>query len=74
METLRWLLAENDRLHGLVPAQFKAVMGVALEKLDSAFRPGLITVRWTSLGIDKYFVTVKNTLKNFENLVKAVSV
>lgn len=73
MEKLKSLLQENDRLRSLIPVQFRPVMTSALDKVDLAFRPGLITVCWTSLGVDSYFSAVDAALQELSQFIKTVA-
>ena len=73
MEKLQSLLVENECLRAAIPSQFRPAMAPALEKVDLALRPGLITVRWTSLTVEKYFANVSNSLEYLSKLIKSVS-
>ena len=73
MEKLQSLLVENESLRAAIPSQFRPAMAPALEKVDLALRPGLITVRWTSLTVEKYFANVSNSLEYLSKLIKSVS-
>lgn len=73
VEKLQALLTENESLRGAIPAQFKTVMAPSLDRVDLAFRPGLITIRWTSLGIEEYFKNVETSLAELSHLIKTVS-
>ena len=72
MERAQTLLAENDAVRAMIPAQFRTVLSTAVDRLDLAIRPGLITVRWTSLGVEDYFKNVSKALSSLQQLVKKV--
>lgn len=72
LEQVQTLLTENDTVRALIPAQFRTVLTTALDRLDLAMRPGLISVRWTSLGVEDYFKNVTKALANLRQLVKKV--
>ena len=72
LERAQTLLAENDAVRAMIPAQFRTVLSTAVDRLDLAIRPGLITVRWTSLGVEDYFKNVNKALSSLRQLVKKV--
>ena len=72
LERAQTLLAENDAVRAMIPAQFRTVLSTAVDRLDLAIRPGLITVRWTSLGVEDYFKNVSKALSSLRQLVKKV--
>ena len=72
LERAQTLLAENDAVRAMIPAQFRTVLSTAVDRLDLAIRPGLITVRWTSLGVEDYFKNVSKALCSLRQLVKKV--
>lgn len=74
MEKLQSLLTENESLRTAIPVQFRFAMTASLERVDLAFRPGLITVRWTSLTVEHYFANVAAALDQLAKLIKTVRV
>ena len=67
------MVAENDRIRGKIPHLFSTLMEAHLEKVDEVISPGLTVLRWTSLNIETYLLTVGESLKELELLVDRVS-
>lgn len=73
LEKLELLLTENEALRADIPLQFRPVMTAALDRVDLAIRPGLITIGWSCLGVEPYFANVTAALDQLRQLTKVVS-
>jgi len=73
LEKLELLLTENEALRADIPLQFRPVMTAALDRVDLAIRPGLITIGWSCLGVEPYFTNVTAALDQLRQLTKVVS-
>ncbi|KAF6019880.1 DNAH8 [Bugula neritina] len=72
LEKLELLLTENEALRADIPLQFRPVMTAALDRVDLAIRPGLITIGWSCLGVEPYFANVTAALDQLRQLTKVI--
>lgn len=72
IEKLQALLTEYNTLKAEIPAQFRVALNTSIERIDLALRPGLVTVTWTSLGVELYFDRVTAALAELSLVVKKV--
>ncbi|XP_043921723.1 dynein axonemal heavy chain 5-like [Protopterus annectens] len=59
---LQLMLVENTRVRSKIPSAVQQLMGPHLSKVDEAIQPGLTSLNWTSLNIDKYTSGISQAL------------
>ncbi|XP_078395203.1 dynein axonemal heavy chain 5 [Cetorhinus maximus] len=63
---LQMTLSENKRIRSKIQNSFVQLMGPHLVKVDNAIQPGLTSLNWTSLNIDKYLNRISEALDELE--------
>ncbi|CAH1796663.1 unnamed protein product [Owenia fusiformis] len=71
--TLTMLLEENDKIRSKIPPMFRPLMKCCIEAVDTALRPGLISLTWTSLNLDQFFQSIRSALRELDLLIKQVN-
>uniref|UniRef100_A0A4W3HHM2 Dynein, axonemal, heavy chain 5 n=1 Tax=Callorhinchus milii TaxID=7868 RepID=A0A4W3HHM2_CALMI len=70
---LQMALSENKRVRSKIQSAFEPLMGPHLAKLDNAIQPGLTSLNWTSLNMDKYLNGISVALDELELLIDRVN-
>ncbi|XP_048464583.1 dynein axonemal heavy chain 5 [Rhincodon typus] len=70
---LQMTLSENKRVRSKIQSTFMQLMGPHLVKVDNAIQPGLTSLNWTSLNIDKYLSRISEALDELELLLNRVN-
>ncbi|XP_048363840.1 dynein axonemal heavy chain 5 [Sphaerodactylus townsendi] len=70
---LQMMLAEYKRVKSKIQAPLHTLMTLHLAKVDDAIQPGLTTLSWTSLNIEKYLQNVFDKLADLELLLDRVN-
>uniref|UniRef100_A0A8C5EBC4 AAA+ ATPase domain-containing protein n=1 Tax=Gouania willdenowi TaxID=441366 RepID=A0A8C5EBC4_GOUWI len=60
---LQLMLSENKRVRTKVQVTFEQLMMPHLAKVDEAIQPGLTSLNWTSLNIEKYLSRIDKALE-----------
>ncbi|TSL82498.1 Dynein heavy chain 5, axonemal [Bagarius yarrelli] len=66
---LQMVLSENSRVRAKIQPAFGQLFSPHLAKVDEVIQPGLTTLNWTSLNIDRYLDRITGALENLELLV-----
>lgn len=66
------LLFEYSKTIESVPPVVYLMMKLHIHKLDEAFIPGMVTLTWTSMKIPEYMTEVRETLLDFQLLIKKI--
>ncbi|XP_062925653.1 dynein axonemal heavy chain 5 [Mobula hypostoma] len=66
---LQMILSENRRIRSKIQSSFERLMGPHLIKVDNALQPGLTSLNWTSLNVDKFLSRVSEALEELELLL-----
>nr|XP_019946997.1 PREDICTED: dynein heavy chain 5, axonemal [Paralichthys olivaceus] len=72
-DKLEFMLSENTRVRAKIQSSFKQLAMPHVAKVDEAIQPGLISLSWRSLNIDKYLSRVDKTLVDLELLIDRVN-
>ncbi|XP_019735638.1 dynein heavy chain 5, axonemal [Hippocampus comes] len=70
---LQFMLSENARVRGKIQSAFEQLAMPHVTKVDEAIQPGLTSLNWTSMNIDKYLRTIYKSLENLELLMDRVN-
>ncbi|XP_077383165.1 dynein axonemal heavy chain 5 isoform X2 [Festucalex cinctus] len=70
---LQFMLSENARVRGKIQSAFEQLAMPHVTKVDEAIQPGLTSLNWTSMNIDKYLSTIHKSLENLELLMDRVN-
>ncbi|XP_054841808.1 dynein axonemal heavy chain 5 [Eublepharis macularius] len=70
---LQMMLAEYRRVKSKIQAPLHTLMTLHLAKVDEAIQPGLTTLTWTSLNIEKYLQNILDKLADLELLLDRVN-
>ncbi|XP_069770267.1 dynein axonemal heavy chain 5 isoform X3 [Narcine bancroftii] len=70
---LQMILSENKRVRSKIQCYFEQLMGPHLVQVDNALQPGLTTLNWTSMNIDKFLNRVSEALEELELLLNRVN-
>lgn len=60
------VLSENSRVREKIQPAFEQLFTPHVAKVDEAIQPGLTSLNWTSLNIDKYVDRITVALGNKE--------
>ncbi|XP_046703899.1 dynein axonemal heavy chain 5-like [Silurus meridionalis] len=66
---LQMVLSENSRVRLKIQPTFKQLLTPHLAKVDEAIQPGLTSLNWASLNIDKYLDRITAALEELELLL-----
>ncbi|XP_060906983.1 dynein axonemal heavy chain 5 [Labrus mixtus] len=70
---LQLILSENTRVRAKIQSAFEQLATPHVAKVDEAIQPGLTSLNWTSLNIDKYLDNIEKALVNLELLMDRVN-
>ncbi|XP_023670867.2 dynein axonemal heavy chain 5 isoform X1 [Paramormyrops kingsleyae] len=70
---LQLMLAENTRVRAKIQSVFEQLATPHVAKVDEAVLPGLTSLNWTSMNIEKYLDRVMAALADLELLVDKVN-
>ncbi|KAL4616938.1 dynein heavy chain 5, axonemal [Arapaima gigas] len=70
---LQLILTENARVRAKIQTVFKQLAMPHVAKVDKALLPGLTSLNWTSLNIEKYINSITSALANLELLIDRVN-
>ncbi|XP_053253117.1 dynein axonemal heavy chain 5 isoform X2 [Podarcis raffonei] len=70
---LQMMLAEYKRVKSKIQTPLHVLMAPHLAKVDDAIQPGLTTLTWTSLNIEKYLQNILDKLADLELLLDRVN-
>ncbi|XP_068612434.1 dynein axonemal heavy chain 5 [Brachionichthys hirsutus] len=70
---LQLMLSENTRVRGKIQSVFEQLTLPHIAKVDEAIQPGLTSLSWTSLNIDKYLGCIDKALADLELLMDRVN-
>uniref|UniRef100_A0A4W6ENQ8 Dynein axonemal heavy chain 5 n=1 Tax=Lates calcarifer TaxID=8187 RepID=A0A4W6ENQ8_LATCA len=70
---LQLMLSENTRVRAKIQSAFEQLAMPHVTKVDEAIQPGLTSLNWTSLNIDKYLSRIDKTLVDLELLMDRVN-
>ncbi|XP_066479011.1 dynein axonemal heavy chain 5 [Tiliqua scincoides] len=70
---LQMMLAEYKRVKSKIQAPLNTLMTPHLAKVDDAIRPGMTTLTWTSLNIEKYLQNILDKLADLELLLDQIN-
>ncbi|XP_040900391.1 dynein heavy chain 5, axonemal isoform X5 [Toxotes jaculatrix] len=70
---LQLMLSENTRVRAKIQTAFEQLAMPHVAKVDEAIQPGLTSLNWTSLNIDKYLSRIDKTLVDLELLMDRVN-
>lgn len=62
------VLSENSRVRAKIQPGFEQLLTPHVAKVDEAIQPGLTSLNWASLNIDKYLDHITVALGNKEQL------
>ncbi|MEQ2240347.1 hypothetical protein ILYODFUR_013861, partial [Ilyodon furcidens] len=72
-DKLQLMLSENTRIRAKIQTAFEQMAMPHVAKVDEAIQPGLISLSWTSLSIDKYLSRIDKALADLELLIDRVN-
>ncbi|XP_015212531.2 dynein axonemal heavy chain 5 isoform X1 [Lepisosteus oculatus] len=70
---LQMVLTENTRVRSKLPSAFRQLAASHLAKVDEAIQPGLTSLNWSSLNIEKYLNGIISALAELELLLDRVN-
>ncbi|XP_032373614.1 dynein heavy chain 5, axonemal isoform X2 [Etheostoma spectabile] len=70
---LQLMLSENTRVRSKIQRAFEQLAMPHVAKVDEAIQPGLTSINWTSLNIDKYLDSIDKALVDLELLMDRVN-
>ncbi|KAF1387642.1 hypothetical protein PFLUV_G00082060 [Perca fluviatilis] len=70
---LQLMLSENTRVRTKIQSAFEQLAMPHVAKVDEAIQPGLTSINWTSLNIDKYLGRIDKALVDLELLMDRVN-
>jgi dynein heavy chain len=70
--TLHHMLQTKSNLIAKIPSILLKAIGPHIEELDHALQPGLTSLTWTSLNLNKYLDNINEKLTELEELVEKV--
>ncbi|XP_070767347.1 dynein axonemal heavy chain 5 isoform X1 [Enoplosus armatus] len=70
---LQLMLSENTRVRAKIQSAFEQLAVPHVAKVDEAIQPGLTSLNWTSLNIDKYLSRIDKALVDLELLMDRVN-
>ncbi|KAM7382615.1 hypothetical protein PAMP_002338 [Pampus punctatissimus] len=70
---LQLMLSENTRVRAKIQSAFEQLTMPHVAKVDEAIQPGLTSLNWTSLNIDKYLSCIDKALVDLELLLDRVN-
>ncbi|XP_030249747.1 dynein heavy chain 5, axonemal isoform X3 [Sparus aurata] len=70
---LQLMLSENTRVRAKIQSAFEQLAMPHVAKVDEAIQPGLTSLNWTSLNIDKYLGRIDKALVDLELLMDRVN-
>ncbi|XP_029359358.1 dynein heavy chain 5, axonemal isoform X2 [Echeneis naucrates] len=70
---IQLMLSENTRVRAKIQSAFEQLAMPHVAKVDEAIQPGLTSLNWTSLNIDKYLSNIDKTLVDLELLMDRVN-
>ncbi|XP_076594398.1 dynein axonemal heavy chain 5 isoform X1 [Chaetodon auriga] len=70
---LQLMLSENTRVRAKIQTAFEQLAMPHVAKVDEAIQPGLTSLNWTSLNIDKYLCRIDKALVDLELLMDRVN-
>ncbi|XP_073341885.1 dynein axonemal heavy chain 5 isoform X3 [Pagrus major] len=70
---LQLILSENTRVRAKIQSAFEQLAMPHVAKVDEAIQPGLTSINWTSLNIDKYLGRIDKALVDLELLMDRVN-
>ncbi|XP_038567842.1 dynein heavy chain 5, axonemal [Micropterus salmoides] len=70
---LQLMLSENTRVRAKIQTAFEQLAMPHVAKVDEAIQPGLTSLNWTSLNIDKYLARIDKALVDLELLMDRVN-
>ncbi|KAM9353789.1 dynein axonemal heavy chain 5 isoform 2-T2 [Symphorus nematophorus] len=70
---LQLMLSENIRVRAKIQTAFEQLATPHVAKVDEAIQPGLTSLNWTSLNIDKYLGRIDKALADLELLMDRVN-
>ncbi|XP_030832172.1 dynein heavy chain 8, axonemal [Strongylocentrotus purpuratus] len=73
VNSLKAILEENAAVRANISSIFQQLMSPHTKKVDIAIQPGLTMLSWTSLNLDAYFNSIKETLRSLFLLIKQVN-
>ncbi|KAM9783262.1 dynein axonemal heavy chain 5-like [Neosynchiropus ocellatus] len=72
-DRLQLMLSENSRVRLKIQSVFEQLAKPHLAKVDEAIQPGLTSLNWTSLNIDRYLNNITKSLRDLELLMDRVN-
>ncbi|XP_077576575.1 dynein axonemal heavy chain 5 isoform X2 [Stigmatopora nigra] len=73
INNLQFMLSENKRVRGKIQSAFEPLAMPHVVKVDEAIQPGLTSLNWTSMNIDKYLSNIEKSLEHLELLIDRVN-
>ncbi|XP_063344566.1 dynein axonemal heavy chain 5 isoform X2 [Pelmatolapia mariae] len=70
---IQLMLSENTRVRAKIQSVFEQLAMPHVAKVDEAIQPGLTSLNWTSLNIDKYLDRIDKALADLELLMDRVN-
>ncbi|XP_034144998.1 dynein heavy chain 5, axonemal isoform X2 [Esox lucius] len=70
---LQLVLTDNSRIRAKIQSAFEQLVRPHVAKVDEAILPGLTSLNWTSLNIEKYFNRINRALTDLELLLDRVN-
>uniref|UniRef100_A0A3Q1JPI4 AAA+ ATPase domain-containing protein n=1 Tax=Anabas testudineus TaxID=64144 RepID=A0A3Q1JPI4_ANATE len=67
---LQLMLSENTRVRAKIQSAFEPLAMPHIAKVDEAIQPGLTSLNWTSLNIDKYLIDLELLMDRVNDLVE----
>ncbi|XP_034553818.1 dynein heavy chain 5, axonemal isoform X3 [Notolabrus celidotus] len=72
-DKLKLMLSENTRVRAKIQSAFEQLAMPHVAKVDEAIQPGLTSLNWASLNIDKYLSRIDKALVDLELLMDRVN-
>ncbi|KAK2844297.1 hypothetical protein Q5P01_010956 [Channa striata] len=72
-DKLQLMLSENSRIRAKIQSCYEQLATPHVAKVDEAIQPGLTSLNWTSLNIEKYLSRIDKALVDLELLIDRVN-
>eukprot|EP00079_Xenopus_tropicalis_P026874 XP_012820905.1 PREDICTED: dynein heavy chain 5, axonemal [Xenopus tropicalis] len=72
-DNLQFMLMEDKRIKSKVHAPLEQLIAPHIAKIDEAIQPGLLSLNWTSLNIEKYLKNIAEKHADLELLLDRVN-
>ncbi len=71
--SLQTLVKNIERVNSKIPEILVPLMAPRCEKIDEMVSPGLTLLRWTSLNLEYFTISVENSLKELDLLIDRIN-